>query len=307
MGKIADVSKYQGNVDWEKARKELDFVIFRASCGLGEDGRYVENTSKCELPYGAYHYVIAGTAARAREEARYFVEETRKAKRRPNFYIADIEHENQTETTTEPVCVAFLNELRKLGCKKVGLYINRKYKYAGKAIEMCDIMWIPHWGANNGEVPGDESKPPYPHDLWQYTSHGRVEGIDGNVDLSQMTGTKPLEYFTEECGELKLGDRVLKAGDEGSDVKELQEKLVEMGFKLPKYGVDAEFGDETEKALKAWQKRSGLEESGKFSEADYKALCQSDEKPEKGGLFQAIIELLLTLARFIQNALRKER
>ena len=282
-------------------------MIFRASCGLREDGRYIENTSKCELPYGAYHYVIAGTAARAREEARFFVAETRKAKKRPNFYIADIEHENQTETTTEPVCVAFLNELRKLGCKKIGLYINRKYKYAGKAVEMCDIMWIPHWGANNGEDPGDASKPQYPHDLWQYTSRGRVDGIDGNVDLSQMTGTKPLEYFTEECNELKLGDRGLKAGDEGSDVKELQEKLVELGFELPKYGADAEFGGETEKALKAWQKQSGLEESGEFSEADYKALCQSDEKPEKGGLFQAIIELLLTLARFIQNALRKDR
>ena len=164
---------------------------------------YIENTSKCELPYGAYHYVIAGTAARAREEARYFVEETRKAKRRPNFYIADIEHENQTETTTEPVCVAFLNELRKLGCKKIGLYINRKYKYAGKAVEMCDIMWIPHWGANNGEVPGDASKPQYPHDLWQYTSRGRVDGIDGNVDLSQMTGTKPLEYFTDRWPDAK--------------------------------------------------------------------------------------------------------
>lgn len=307
MRKIADVSKYQGDVDWEKARKELDFVIFRASCGMGEDGRYTENTSKCELPYGAYHYVIAGTAARAREEARFFVAETRKAKKRPNFYIADIEHENQTETTTEPVCVAFLNELRKLGCKKIGLYINRKYKYAGKAVKMCDIMWIPHWGANNGEVPGDASKPQYPHDLWQYTSLGRVDGIDGNVDLSQMTGTKPLEYFTEECDELKLGDRGLKAGDEGSDVKELQEKLVELGFELPKYGADAEFGDETEKALKAWQKRSGLEESGEFGKTDYKALCQPEKKPEKGGLFQAIIELLLALARFIQNRLKKDR
>lgn len=301
MGKIADISKWQGTIDWEKVRKELDFVIFRASCGLGEDGRYVENTEKCGLPYGAYHYVVAGTATRAREEARFFVSETKKAKKKPSFYIADIEHENQTAETTEAVCTAFLNELRKLGCKKIGLYINRKYGYAGKAIELCDIMWIPHWGANNGEIPGDASKPKYPHDLWQYTSKGRVDGIDGNVDLNLLTGSKPIDYFTEECEELQLGDRSLKKGDEGSDVKELQEKLISLGFKLPKYGADAEFGAETEKAVKEWQVANGLKETGAFGDAELKAINGGEEKED---LFQMIWRALLSLAKYILGRLR---
>lgn len=196
MGKIADISKYQGNVDWEKSRHALDFVILRASCGESIDTMYLHNVSTCGLPFGAYHYVKAGTAEDARKEARFFVECTRQGERLPCFYIADIEYKTQTESTTEAVCVAFLDELRTQGCAKIGLYINTRYKWAGKAIDMCDIMWIPHWGKNDGNVPADAYKPKYPHDIWQYTSKGTIPGIKGNVDLNVLTGTKEPSWFT---------------------------------------------------------------------------------------------------------------
>ena len=143
--KIADISHYQGTIDWSKARQELELIIFRASVGSNADKKYLEYTRDCGVPYGAYHYVKAGTAEAARTEARWFVECANKAAIRPLFYIADIEYEAQTEKTTEAVCVAFLEELRALGCAKIGLYINTRYKWAGKAIDLCDIMWIPHW------------------------------------------------------------------------------------------------------------------------------------------------------------------
>ena len=200
--KIADVSKWQGSIDWEKAAKELSFVILRASCGSGMDSRFLENVEGClknRIPFGVYHYVMAGTAQAARDEAVHFVHSVDKALIPPEFYIADIEYEAQNEKTTEEVCVAFLETLRSLGCRKIGLYINRRYKWAGKAIDMCDIMWIPHWGKNDGSIPTeDRFKPKYPHDLWQYTSKGHVDGINGNVDLSVLTGTKPIEYFIGE-------------------------------------------------------------------------------------------------------------
>ena len=206
MGKIADISHYQGNIDWSAARKELDFVIFRASVGSNADKKYLEYTAECGLPYGAYHYVKAGTAEDARTEARFFVECAHKAAKRPLFYIADIEYEAQTETTTEPVCVAFLEELRSLlgDSVKIGLYINRKYKWAGAAIGMCDIMWIPHWGKNDGNVPEEKYQPDYYCDIWQYTSEGTLAGVKGEVDLNMLLGNKPLEYFTGKDGEPKM-------------------------------------------------------------------------------------------------------
>ena len=52
--------------------------------------------------------------------------------------------------------------------------------------------------------------------------------------------------------EIALGSRLLKRGMVGSDVKALQELLMQLGYALPKHGADAEFGSETEKALLAF-------------------------------------------------------
>ena len=123
MGKIADISKWQGNVNWSEAAKELDFVILRASCGTSEDTKYERNVNACienSIPFGAYHYVKAGTAEAARKEAQVFLKVTASKQRQPAFYIADIEAEAQTKTTTEAVCVAFLQTLRDGGCEKIG-------------------------------------------------------------------------------------------------------------------------------------------------------------------------------------------
>lgn len=196
MGKIADISAWQGDVDWVKAREELDFVILRASIGKSIDKKYLQNARNCGLPFGAYHYVKAGTAAEARAEAQLFADYANRSIDKPNFYIGDIEYSAQTTHTTEAVCVAFLDELRTLGCKKIGLYINTKYKWAGKAIGMCDIMWIPHWGKNDGNVPADKYMSSNPHDLWQYTSKGRLAGVKGDVDLNKIVSNKSLAYFT---------------------------------------------------------------------------------------------------------------
>ena len=195
--KIADISHYQGEIDWYAARQELDMAIFRASVGSNPDKRYLDYTALCGIPYGAYHYVKAGTAEEAREEAQFFVKCANAAEKKPLFYIADIEYKAQTEQTTEEVCVAFLRELRALGCGKIGLYINTRYKWAGAAVTLCDIMWIPRWGKNDGNVPAERYEPPYPCDIWQYTSKGRIAGIKGDVDLDMLKGDKPLEWFTE--------------------------------------------------------------------------------------------------------------
>ena len=101
MKKIADISHYQGSINWTEARKELSLVIFRASVGMKQDQKYLENASACGIPYGVYHYVKAGTAEEAEQEARFFVESANRAADKPLFYIADIEYKAQTAATTE--------------------------------------------------------------------------------------------------------------------------------------------------------------------------------------------------------------
>ena len=42
-------------------------------------------------------------------------------------------------------------------------------------------------------------------------------------------------------------------GDKGTDVEALQERLVSLGYILPIYGADGDFGDETASAVRLWQ------------------------------------------------------
>ena len=75
--------------------------------------------------------------------------------------------------------------------------------------------------------------------------------------------------------EITLGSRLLKRGMVGSDVKALQELLLQLGFALPKHGADSEFGAETEKALLAFQKKAALEADGKYGDKTHAALMDA--------------------------------
>lgn len=87
---------------------------------------------------------------------------------------------------------AFIDELRRLGAKKVGLYIaHHMYAPFGMANVNCDFVWIPRYGGN---------KPAYPCDIWQYTETGNVAGI-GKCDLNKLIGNKPLAWFTNQIVE----------------------------------------------------------------------------------------------------------
>lgn len=70
----------------------------------------------------------------------------------------------------------------------------------------------------------------------------------------------------------KLGDRELKKGCKGEDVAELQRDLMQLGYALPKYGADGDFGSETEKAVKAFQTDHHLTPDGVMHSDDYTML-----------------------------------
>lgn len=55
---------------------------------------------------------------------------------------------------------------------------------------------------------------------------------------------------------------VLRKGSKGNNVKAMQLLLMAYGYKLPLYGADSDFGSETEKAVRAFQKDKGLSVDG---------------------------------------------
>ena len=66
-----------------------------------------------------------------------------------------------------------------------------------------------------------------------------------------------------------LGSRLLKKGSAGGDVKTLQELLNQLGASLT---VDGDFGSKTENAVKAFQKKAGLKQDGKYGDQTHTAL-----------------------------------
>ena len=85
----------------------------------------------------------------------------------------------------------------------------------------------------------------------------------------------------------KLGDRILKNGSEGDDVKELQSYLLQLGYDLGSWGADGDFGDATEIAVKAFQKDYGLEVDGEYGPKSHAKLTElisaiPDDEPEPG-------------------------
>lgn len=83
---------------------------------------------------------------------------------------------------------------------------------------------------------------------------------------------KPTPEPTPTPTKFKYGDRELYKGLSGDDVAELQKRLVSLKYELPKYGVDGDFGNETESAVKAFQRDHQLDENGIVDNCTFTAI-----------------------------------
>lgn len=72
---------------------------------------------------------------------------------------------------------------------------------------------------------------------------------------------KSMISYTDEPVTEPEPDR-LEYGSVGPAVKELQEDLLALGYELPEYGADGEYGSETKAAVKEFQREHGLKETG---------------------------------------------
>lgn len=205
MAKIADISKYQGDVDWGRASKELLFCILRASVGFEKDTKFDRNAVECKrfgVPFHVYHYLKALDEDAARQEAVVFHQAATHTA--PLFYVVDCEDdgitmlEAQRSGAAHDIVTTFVNELKRLtgGVARVAVYIgNHLYRTWNLDYASFAYVWIPKYGVNNGN-PG--TRPVYPCDLWQYTSEGVLDGVSGSVDLNLICGDKPLSFFLEK-------------------------------------------------------------------------------------------------------------
>ena len=145
-----DVSYHQGEIDWNKVKSKVDFVIMRAGIGSKKDVRfeeYYENCKKLEIPVGAYWYSCAATGAKAVQEAYAFLESVKgKTFEYPLFF--DIETKNAFNTgkaNCSTMAREFCETLEKAGYF-AGIYASKSHleTYLSAEVRQKFAVWVAH-------------------------------------------------------------------------------------------------------------------------------------------------------------------
>ncbi|MED0961758.1 GH25 family lysozyme [Bacillus paramycoides] len=196
MGHIVDISKWNGNINWDVAAQQLDFVIARVQDGSNYVDPlykgYIQSMKARSIPFGNYAFCRFVSINNAKKEAQDFWNRGDKS---ATVWVADVEVKTMGDMKADTQ--AFIDELRRLGAKKIGLYVgHHMYVSFGMASVDCDFVWIPRYG---------EKKPAYPCDIWQYAETGNVPGI-GKCDLNYLVGVKSLACFTGETEKSIVND-----------------------------------------------------------------------------------------------------
>ena len=109
-----------------------------------------------------------------------------------------------------------------------------------------------------------------------------VTRVSGHTVVVLSNGSK--YEGTVEPKPYMLGERIIRYGCEGPDVKLMQEYLTQLGYDLDRYGCDGDFGDCTDIALRAFQKNAHVDVDGECGPITLDALKKAvsaleDEKP----------------------------
>ena len=205
-----DVSEWQKSIDYAKAKKDgVYFVIPRSSLGFSTiDPYFMQNVAQARandiLVPAIYHFSYALTKDDADREARFAVELAEKAGLPPETIIFyDLEYDNVdryakqttnhlgkivniTKTKASEMAVAFCDRV-KAGGFRAGIYANTDYisRMFTKTVINRYILW--HADYIKGHQADDRAM------FFQYTSIGKINGINGDVDLNEYMGDVPLE------------------------------------------------------------------------------------------------------------------
>lgn len=192
--KTIDVSKFQGEIDWNKvAASGVKYAIIRVgfrgygSGELVEDEfakKNLENATKAGIKVGVYFFSQAITTEEAEEEAKFVTDIISPYKIDCPVYF-DTEDVAEQKERAESISVSERTKIAKTFMKKIkksgytpGIYANIKWYFM--ALDLSELDEYEKWYASY-----DKSLYfPYEVNMWQYSESGTVDGITGKVDLN---------------------------------------------------------------------------------------------------------------------------
>lgn len=205
--KVIDVSVHQGTIDWEKVKPQIDGAILRVGYGddltSQDDKQFKRNADECTrlgIPFGVYIYSYAKTVEQAKSEAAHVLRLIKGYKLAYPVYL-DLEEKGTEEGAIERAHV-FGDIIEKAGywC---GIYAN--LYWWNNHLKGLDrfTKWVAQYN-DKCTFKGSHL------DMWQYTSLGRIGGIDGNVDMNECYRDLPAEILGKKEEPAPV---VRKAGD----------------------------------------------------------------------------------------------
>ena len=184
-----DVSAWQGQINWlAVANYGMGFAILRITeAGNVIDGAFERNYRGCtenSIPVGAYKYSYAMTVSEIRSEANKIVSVLAGRKIQLPVFL-DLENSNQRALGSENIhklADAFREIIEKAGYK-FALYCNVDWydTVICSHLKKYDF-WIARYPANDNGTLQERLRVPVGVG-WQYSEHGKVSGISGNVDM----------------------------------------------------------------------------------------------------------------------------
>ena len=191
-----DVSSNQGKIDWKKVKNQIDFTIIKVGVRywgsglIGEDRMYktnIENAIKEGIPCGVYFYSQAINEEEGIKEAEWTLEKIRGYKISYPVII-------DTESTgnggrADYISVEDRTKAVKAFCKKVKeagytpmIYSNKDWII--NSLDMSQLseydIWLAHYVKGAPRVKSDYKGE---YTIWQYSSSGRIDGIEDVVDM----------------------------------------------------------------------------------------------------------------------------
>ena len=190
-----DVSDHQGYIDWEKAKAAgVQFAILKCGYGMDladqDDSCYEYNAKECErlgIPYGVYLYSYANTIEKAKSEGEHTVRLLKGKKPTYPIYL-DLEEAR----------IAAVGNAQILEQVKAWSEIVEAAGYTTGVYASLLSWWEPYlndpwydtkerWVAQYWKECQDDRQ----YRIWQYSSEGRINGINGNVDCDWMYPDAP--------------------------------------------------------------------------------------------------------------------
>ncbi len=262
-----DISRYQGNPDFSKVKQDVDFVIAQIGYGrytFQKDATFGRNYSECKnhnIPFGGYWYSYAKSTADALAEAQACIEVIKNKKfEYPIYYDLEENLGALGRSLVSSIATTFCTALEKAGYF-AGIYISRAPAQSYLTDEVCKkyALWLAEYNSQlnwNGSPVG----------IWQYSSSGRISGIDGNVDMNICYVDYPgliknagLNGFTKPESLKSLDETGFKRGDKSLGVYYLKQRLKALGYKVD----DTQgFGEGTEKAVNKQLELFGYKPNG---------------------------------------------